>query len=83
MVIGEYGHKECYKNENKPNTCECEHIESLIVHRSECAIYPSNTTDIEESFYESHNPEYTTMNLVENNQKCEVDKWKEEHKGII
>ncbi len=83
MMIGEYRYKECYKNENKSSSCESKHIEGLIVYRAKCIINPKNTTTIKYQLYNSSNPENTTMNMVENNQKCEVDEWKGKHTPSI
>jgi hypothetical protein len=79
MMIGKYRNKESDKNKDKSSSRESEHIESLIVYRAKSCIDPIYPTNIEETLEDHHNPKYPTMNMIEDDQKCEVDKWKEEH----
>lgn len=82
-MIGKYSNKECYKHNDKSYTRKCEHIECLIGHETKPIIYPVYTSDIEYHLEYKSNPEYSPMNLIENNQECEVDKGEKEHKSII
>ncbi len=83
MMIGKYSYKKRYKNKDKTSSSESKHIEWLIVYRAKCIINPENPTSIEYSLYESGNPENTTMDMIENNQKCEIDEWKGKHISSI
>lgn len=75
MVVGKYRYKKSYKNNNKSSTSKSKHIECLIVYRSKCLIYPEYPSYIESEFYDTRDIEYTTMDLVEDDQKNEVEKW--------
>ncbi len=83
MMIGKYSNEEGYKYEDESYPRECEHIECLISDESKSIINPINTSNIEYCLKYKSNPEYSPMNLVENNQECEVDKGEKEHKSII
>jgi hypothetical protein len=79
MMIGKYRYKKSDKNQDKSSSSEGKHIESLVVYRTESRIYPIYPSNIEEALEDHHNPKYPTMNMIEDNQECEVDKRKEKH----
>lgn len=83
MLIGKNSSKESYENHNKANTSKGEYIECLIHNEIIGSIYPEQSADIEQYFSYCSYPKYLLMNLVENNQKCEVDEWKDEHNPSI
>ncbi len=79
MLIDKNSYKKSNKNNSKTNTCKGKNIEWLVGNKSKFFINPIKSPDIEYTFYKSCDPKYFFMDLIENDEKCEVDEWEKEH----
>jgi hypothetical protein len=83
MLIDKNSYKKSNKNNSKANTCKGEYIEWLVGNKGEFFINPIETSDIEHTLNKSGYPKYFPMDLIEDDEECEVDEWKKEHTSSI
>jgi hypothetical protein len=55
----------------------------LVGNKGEFFINPIETSDIEHTLNKSGYPKYFPMDLIEDDEECEVDEWKKEHTSSI
>jgi hypothetical protein len=77
--IDKYRNKKTYKYNDQSSSSQGEHVEKLIIITGKCRIDIVHTEYIEKYLDHRYDVEYTPLYTIEDDEKCDIEKWKEKH----